>query len=283
MIEIKRNEKNFPKKLKKIKPTIKQIYIEGNLENLNKFGIAIIGSRNSSKEGEKITKEFTKKLTEKGINIISGMALGIDSVAHTTCLQNGGKTIAVLGSGLNHIYPKENYKLYKNILETGGTIITEYPPEVLPHPKNFPLRNRIVSGLSDGILVIEGKHRSGTTITGRYGLKQQKEVFCIPHGISNSYGTGPNSLIKEGAKLITTPREIIEIFEEKGITFKNKNKTRPKYKDEILKLLSEEILTKEQIAIKTNKTISEINQRITILELEEKITEDSGKGYRIIE
>lgn len=207
---------------------------------------------------------------------------GIDSIAHTTCLENGGKTIAVIGSGLNNIYPKENYELYKKILETGGTIVTEYPPETMPNPKNFPLRNRIVSGLSDGILVIEGKGRSGTTITGKYGLKQGKEVFCIPHGISNSYGTGPNSLIKEGAKLITTPSEIIENFEEKGRIFTT-HSYKKQYKDEILKLLSEEILTKEQLAIKTNKSISEINQKITILELEEKITEDSGKGYRIIE
>lgn len=279
---IKKDDSDFPEKLKNIKPQIKQIYIEGKLENLNEFGIAIIGSRNSSKQGEEITKEFTKKLIEKGINIISGMAIGIDSVAHTTCVQNGGKTIAVIGSGLNNIYPKENYELYKKILETGGTIVTEYSPETKANPKNFPLRNRIVSGLADGILVIEGKYRSGTTITGKYGLKQGKEVFCIPHGISNSYGTGPNSLIKEGAKLITTPNEIIKNFEQKGRTFE-KYTYKKQYKDEILKLLSEEILTKEQLAIKTNKSIAEINQRITILELEEIITEDAGKGYRIIE
>lgn len=279
---IKRNEKEFPEKLKNIKPIIKQIYIEGNINNLNEFGIAIIGSRNSSKEGEKITKEFTKKLTQKGINIISGMAVGIDSIAHTTCLQNGGKTIAVLGSGLNNIYPKENYKLYKDILETGGTIVTEYSPEIPPKPKNFPLRNRIVSGLCEGIIVIEGKGRSGTTITGKYGIEQGKEVFCIPHGINNSYGTGPNTLIKQGAKLVTSVSEILERFEQKGIKFQIHIKQK-QYKDEILKLLSEEILTKEQLAIKTNKSIAEINQRITILELEEKITEEYGKGYRIIE
>lgn len=279
---IKRNEKEFPEKLRNIKPKIKQIYIEGDINNLNKFGIAIIGSRNSSKEGEKITKEFSKKLTEKGINIISGMAIGIDSVAHKTCLQNGGKTIAVLGSGLNNIYPKENYNLYKEILETGGTVITEYPPEMPPNSKTFPRRNRIVSGLSEGIIVIEGKGRSGTTITGKYGLEQGKEVFCIPHGISNSYGTGPNSLIKQGAKLITNTNEILETFETKGFKFKE-HTNKKQYKDEILKLLSEEILTKEELASKTNKSISEINQKITLLELEEKITEEPGKGYRIIE
>ena len=210
------------------------------------------------------------------------MAIGIDSVAHKTCLQNGGKTIAVLGSGFNNIYPKENYQLYKDILKTGGTVITEYPPEMPPNPKTFPQRNRIVSGLSEGIIVIEGKGRSGTTITGKYGLEQGKEVFCIPHGISNAYGTGPNSLIKQGAKLVTNTNEILETFETKGFKF-NMQKNKKQYKDEILKLLSEEILTKEELAIKTNKSISEINQKITLLELEEKITEEPGKGYRIIE
>lgn len=283
MKKILRDEKEFPQKLKNIKPIVKHIYVEGNLENLNQFGIAIIGSRNSSKQGEKLTREFTKKLVENGINIISGLAIGIDTIAHKSCIQYGGKTIAVIGSGLKHIYPEENYELYKNILESGGTVITEYSPEELPDSKNFPARNRIVSALSEGVLVIEGKYRSGTTITGKYGLKQGKEVFCIPHGIENNYGEGPNSLIKQGAKLVSMPNEIIETFMKKGVTFENKSKKQKRYKDEILKILSEEILTKEEIAIKTGKSISEINQRITILELEEKITQENGKGYRIIE
>lgn len=209
--------------------------------------------------------------------------IGIDSVAHESCIQYGGKTIAVLGSGLNNIYPKENYELYKRILESGGTIITEYPPEVLPTSKNFPKRNRIISGLSDGILVIEGKYRSGTTITGKYGLQQEKEVFCIPHGISNTYGTGPNELIKKGAKLVTSPEEIIKQFESKGKQFKSIHINNYKYDDEILNLLSKEVLTKEEISIKTNKSISEINRKITLLELDEKIIYEPGKGYRIIE
>ena len=183
-----------------------------------------------------------------------------------------------MGSGLNNIYPKENYNLYKNIIKKGGTVISEYPPDVEANPKNFPQRNRIISGLSNGILVVEGKYRSGTTITAKYGFKQEKRVFCIPHSIFDTYGTGPNSLIKKGAILVTKPKEIIEFL---GIKENIKNKT--KHEDEILKLLENDILTKEEIARKLKRSISEINQRITILELEEKIEENSGKGYRIIE
>lgn len=278
---IKKEEEIFPKKLKDISPKITQIYIEGNYNNLNNFSIAIIGSRNSSREGEKIAKEFSEKLTKIGINIISGLALGIDSIAHKECINNGGKTIAVIGSGLNKIYPKENYYLYKEILKSGGTVVSEYPENEPPKSKNFPKRNRIISALSDGIVVVEGKYRSGTTITANYGIKQGKPVFCLPHSIFNNYGAGPNSILKKGGITVTNPQDIIEYFREKGIKFKEIRNTN-QYDNEILKLLSKEILTKEEIAIKMNKNIAEINQEITILELEEKIREEHG-GYRIIE
>ncbi len=277
MEQINRENELFPEKLKSVKPEIKQIYIKGNLENLNKFGIAVIGSRNASKEGEKITRDFTKVLTKYGINIISGLAKGIDSVAHEECLNNEGKTIAVVGSGLNYIYPKENSKLYEEIVKSGGTIVSEYEPNVEPNSKNFPQRNRIISGLSDGILVVEGKYRSGTTITCEFGIKQKKPVFCIPHSIFNTYGKGPNSILKKGGIVVTEPQDIIEYF---GLKKENKIHT---YKNEILKLLDKEILTREELAIKTNKSIVEINQELTILELEGKIEEILGKGFRIIE
>lgn len=274
---IKREDKLFPKKLKDITPVVNQIYVEGNIDILNNFGIAIVGSRNCSKDGEKTAKEFSKKISKTQTNIISGLAKGIDSIAHSECISYGGKTIAVIGSGLNNIYPKENIKLYEQIIESGGAVISEYEPNEPPNSPNFPMRNRIISGLSDGIIVIEGKKRSGTTITAEFGFKYNKKIFCIPHSIYDSYGTGPNSLIKKGASLITKPEEIINFF---GLKLSEKNTT---YNDEILLLLKDEILSKEEIAMKINKPISEVNQKITMLELEEKIEEIFGKGYRIIE
>lgn len=174
---IRREDDTFPDKLKREDLKIKQIYVEGNEKILNDFGIAVIGSRNSSKEGEKITQEFVEQLCDKEINIISGLAKGIDSKAHKTCIINKGKTIAVIGSGHNYIYPKENKKLFEEIIKQGGAIISEYPPETEPKSSNFPQRNRIISGLSDGIIVIEGKYRSGTTITADYGIKQKNQYF----------------------------------------------------------------------------------------------------------
>ncbi len=276
MKQIKILEKDdplFPIKLKKVRPKVKRLYIEGNEQILNNFGIAIIGSRNSSKEGEKITEEIVTKLVKKDIVIISGLAKGIDSKAHQTCINSGGKTIAVIGSGFNNIYPKENEKMYKRIIETGGTIVSEYPPDTPVDSRNFPKRNRIVSGLSEGVVVIEGKYRSGTTITAQYALNQNKKVFCLPHSISNSYGIGPNSIIQKGGILITKADDIIKEFQKDGIKFKEKE-IKKNYKSDILKLLSKEILTKEELSIKTNKSISEINQELTILELEGIITEE---------
>lgn len=279
---IKREDDIFPDKLKREDLKIKQIYVEGNEKILNDFGIAVIGSRNSSKEGEKITQEFVEHLCDKGINIISGLAKGIDSKAHKTCIINKGKTIAVIGSGHNYIYPKENKKLFEEIIKQGGAIISEYPPETEPKSSNFPQRNRIISGLSDGIIVIEGKYRSGTTITADYGIKQKKPVFCLPHGINNSYGTGPNKIIQNGGILVTEPQDIITYYENKNIKFKKVERKIP-YDNEIVKLLLEKNLSKEEIAIKLNKSISEINQELTLLELEGIITEDIEKGYKIIE
>ena len=295
---IKREDKEFPIKLLEVKPIIKQIYVEGNEKILNNFGIAVIGSRNSSREGERITDEFVSKLSKFGINIISGLAIGIDSRAHRSCIENGGKTIAIIGSGFNYIYPTENKNLFKTIIETGGAVISEYQPNTDVKPENFPKRNRIVSGLSDGILMIEGKYRSGTTITAKFGLNQGKIVFCIPHSMYNPYGTGPNKIIQKGGKLVTTIEDIVEIFNKKGIKLENiktKNiemefikkstvksiQSQNEYSD-ILKELSEEVLTKEELSEKMNMTISEINQKITILELEGLIKEEPGRGFSLI-
>ncbi len=287
---INRGDLEFPDKLLKIKPLVEKIYIEGDSSILNEFGIAIIGSRNSSKEGEKIANDFAYGLSKIGINIISGLAIGIDSIAHRGCISSGEKTIAVIGSGFNHIYPKENKKLYEKILETGGAVVSEYPPETKVKSEYFPKRNRIISGLSSGILVIEGKTRSGTTITAKYGLNQKKPVFCIPHSIYNPYGTGPNRIIQKGGILVTSVNDIVEFFVKNGNKFENTYQKEKEYKniidknfdDEILNLLSKKQLSKEELIEKTNLSISEINQRLTILELEGFIKEEIGKGYKIV-
>lgn len=173
-------DKLYPKKLLDIYNPPKKLYIMGNLEILSDFGIGIVGTRDASEYGKNITKSLAYGLAKKGINVISGMAKGIDTAAHRGALLAKGKTIAVLGGGFNNIYPKENIELFKNILDRGGAVITEYEENVQAIPENFPKRNRIISGLSSGIVVTEAKERSGSLITADLALEQGKEVFAVP-------------------------------------------------------------------------------------------------------
>ena len=171
---------NYPKMLKEILNPPEKLYVKGNLNNLDSPCLAVVGSRNCTEYGEKWCKYFVKELVKYGITIVSGMALGIDSIAHKTALKYGGKTIAVLPCGFNNIFPEENIGLYNEILENNGTAITEYELNTKAIYQKFLDRNRIVSGLSMGVLVVEAAYRSGTTVTARDALIQKRDVFCIP-------------------------------------------------------------------------------------------------------
>lgn len=199
----------YPKVLKEIYDFPISIYIKGNSDILNNDGIAIIGCRDSSIYGQKAAKYFAYNLGNKKFNIISGLAKGIDSYAHIGCLSSNGKTIAVLGNGLDMIYPKENEILAKKIIEEGGAIISEYPVGVKPLKNNFPARNRIVSGMSKKIIVIEAKKRSGTLITVDFALEQGRDIFVVPGNINEYNSIGTNDLIKQGAMIVTTYLDVI--------------------------------------------------------------------------
>ena len=178
------NEK-YPEKLKNIYNPPKGLYVKGDASLLKDMSVAIIGSRNCSKYGEIVAKKFAMDLAKKGIVVISGMAIGIDSFAHIGTLLGKGKTIAVLGSGLNNIYPRENEKLFYKIIERGGLIISEYEPNEEPKSIHFPERNRIIRGLCDKLIVVEATKRSGTSITVNYALEQGKEVYAVPGNITS--------------------------------------------------------------------------------------------------
>lgn len=214
VIKIEINSKLYPEKLKNIECPPKQLYCLGNLKLLNKTSIAIIGSRKYSYYGERVAKDFSFHLAQNDICIISGFARGIDSIAHQACLNAKGKTIAVLGSGLDIIYPRENKKLYNEILQTNGLIVSEFELGTPPNKQNFPARNRIISGLSDGVLVIEARKNSGTNITVDFALEQGKDIYVIPGNIYSKTSDGTNFLIKEGAIPVTSYEDIVEMTQE---------------------------------------------------------------------
>lgn len=209
---IKLEDSTYPEKLKEIYNPPKTIYLIGNEKLLNQKSIAIIGCRECTRYGAENAYKFGYELAKENICVISGFAKGIDTYSHKGAVFAKGKTIAILGCGLDIIYPPENMELYKKILLQGGAIISEYPLGSKPEKYHFPERNRIISGLSSGVLVIEAKKKSGTMITVDFALEQGREVYAVPGNISseNSYGT--NELIKEGATPVTSINDICHLW-----------------------------------------------------------------------
>ena len=202
------NESLYPQRLKEIYDAPVCIYIKGNKSILNKNIIGIIGCREASEYGRKAAKYFSYNLSKKGIVIVSGLAKGIDSFSHIGTIEANGKTIAIVGNGLDIVYPKENYYLEKQIIQKDGAIISEYPLGVGPEKMNFPARNRIISGISKGVIVIEAKRKSGTLITVDFALEQGRDVYVVPGNINSINSVGTNDLIKQGARLVTSYEEI---------------------------------------------------------------------------
>ena len=204
------DNKLFPENLKHINKSPKKIYVEGNINLLNKPAIAVVGSRCYSDYGKRKCILFTTELVKRNFVIVSGMAKGIDSIAHNICIQNGGKTIAILPSGLSNIYPKENKKLYYDIITSGGAVLTEYDMNERVDSSKFLERNRLVSGLAIGTLVIEAGYRSGTRVTARLTLEQGKKLFCVPINKESIKGIINNEIIKGGGISVNCINDIIK-------------------------------------------------------------------------
>jgi len=202
-------DEEYPQLLKRIPDPPIVLFYKGKLDFSSKIALAIVGTRTPSNYGKIVTREIVNHLVKKGIVIVSGMARGIDTIAHQSALQSGGETVAVLGCGLDYCYPPENRRLYDSIPQQGA-LVSEYFCGIKPDAVNFPRRNRIISGLSKGTLVIEAGGRSGALITAFYALNHNREVFAIPGNITNPKSTGTNRLIKQGAKLVQNVDDILE-------------------------------------------------------------------------
>ena len=287
MKKINQNNKLYPTKLNKIHNAPKQLYIEGNTSILNSHCISVVGSRNFTQYGEKCCKEMVEGLVKYGLTIVSGMAIGIDSIAHNSAIKAGGNTIAVLPSGLNNIYPKANKDLYNRILQSNGAVITEYSPQTEADYNKFLERNRIVAGLSIATLVIEAAHRSGTTVTASFAMEEKKEVYCIPGNINRPKSIGTNELIKQGAKLVTCAEDIvknydflkrIELEKEKNVFNSEIDRLEEEYKN-IYSLINDKPLNINEIAKLSKENIKEVAQKLTMLELKGIIKNVSGQRY----
>jgi DNA processing protein len=203
------NDSAYPEIMKRIHGAPTVLYVKGELKDTDRYAVAMVGSRISSDYGMRVAERMSQKLSSSGLTVVSGMARGIDSVSHKGALKAGGRTIAVLGSGLDVPYPPENRRLM-NEIAVSGAVISEFPFGTLPNKENFPRRNRIISGLSLGVIVIEAALDSGSLITVAYALEQGREVFAVPGNITSRNSKGTNDLIKKGAKLVESAEEVID-------------------------------------------------------------------------
>lgn len=202
-------DKEYPQILKGIYDPPISLYIRGNKNILNNRSIGVVGCRECTEYGRSAAKYFSYNLSKQKINIVSGLAKGIDSYSHIGCLAANGKTIAVVGNGLDIIYPKENLEIANKIIQNRGAIISEYPCGTKPDKMNFPARNRIISGISSGIIVVEAKEKSGTLITVDFALEQGRDVFVVPGNINSINSVGTNDLIKQGARMVVTYEDVL--------------------------------------------------------------------------
>lgn len=273
-------EAQYPTLLREITNPPPLLYYQGDISLGSSTSVAVVGSRKATPYGRWVAYSLAEKLANNGVTVVSGMASGIDSFAHRGALENGGKTIAVFGCGLDICYPPSNRELMERILEN-GLILSEYPPGTAPLPFRFPLRNRIISGICQGTVIVEAGLQSGSLITAEYAAEQGRNIYAVPGNINSTYSIGANKLIKDGALPLVVLDDLIE---DLGI------EARPARKEEILQLGIEEQqiyqtvleygeITSDIVCRLTGKRPSEVNAMITLLEIKGYLHTAQGKIF----
>lgn len=267
------------------------LWVKGQAEVLETPGIAVVGTRRVTQYGKDKAAAFTEALVRNGLSIVSGLALGVDGVAHKTTLKAGGITVAVLGSGIDNIYPLSHSRLARQIVDQGGAVISEFPPGTKPDAGNFPIRNRIVSGLTLGTLVIESGLKGGSMITARSALDQNREVFAIPHSLDNQNGAGCNAAIKRGwAKLVQDVEDIL-VELPLGVTQNNDHKVVRKlaWKEldlddlsvSICELLEEGPIHIDALSEKLQRPAHQLLPKLLELEMRECVRQTAGRNFEL--
>lgn len=273
----------YPQNLKLLKDAPVVLYYKGEFAASDESAVSIVGSRKMTSYGKTIAHTFSSELAEQGLTIVSGLAFGIDTVAHTAALSAKGRTIAVIASGIDTIYPASNKRLSEKIIEN-GVVMTEYPLGYPALRQNFVSRNRIVSGISKAVLVVEGKEKSGTLITARHAAEQGKDVYAVPGPINSPLSFAPNFLIKEGCKVATSPKDILDgldldiqldIFETRKIFPEDE------FEESILRILENEGKTLDEIVLILQMDSSSVLSKLSMMELKGSVHCNDGSIYTI--
>lgn len=260
---------NYPELLRNIPDPPPVIYVRGQIRWEDQAALAIVGTRNPSAYGEKVCQRFAQELVSQGRTVVSGLARGIDGIAHLGALDAGGRTIAVLASGVDFIYPPEHKKLAARIVEQGA-LVSEYPPGTPPEPGKFPARNRVISGLSQGVIVVEAGEKSGALITADQALEQGREVFAVPGPITISQSIGPNRLIQQGAKLVTSIEDVLaeaQLILELPVQLKEESSELSQTEKLVLSHLNWEPKSADDLVKLTGLPSSEVAISLTMLEI----------------
>lgn len=280
------SDSRYPELLKQISKPPFVLYMRGNIDLLQRNGhaacIAVVGTRKITSYGQTVTKLFTESLVQYNCIVVSGLALGVDAIAHRSTIEHQGKTIAVLGSGVDTCYPRENQKIYADIVSSGGAIVSEYPLGQEPTIGSFPSRNRIIAGLSDAVLVTEGAEDSGALITADHALEMGRKAFAIPGPITSSLSKGPYKLLKKGGILVTSPEELFKELQlksttgSKRITSTTGKKGDTKEEQVIIDLLSKEELRIDELIKRTGLSSAEVSATVSMMEIKGMIGLKNG-------
>ncbi|MFH1291815.1 MAG: DNA-processing protein DprA [bacterium] len=274
----------YPNLLSQISDPPKVLYFRGDLKLADQPSLGIVGKRKYSAYGRQICEQITSSLARQGLVIVSGLALGIDSFAHQSALNNQGKTIAILGSGVDKytIYPASNRLLAEQIIQQGGLVMSEYAPGTMPTAYSFPMRNRIIAGLSLGTLVVEAAIKSGALITSSCALDYNREVFAIPHPINSITGEGANNLLKQGAHLVTCAQDIIQVLKLEYLKNPNENR-KPNINNELENKIWLELSQKpmhiDNIIKQTKLDSSTVSGTLMLMEIKKLVKNLGGMMY----
>ncbi len=273
---------DYPRRLRQIYNPPPVLYVKGALLPQDEWAVAVVGTRRPTDYGREAARVLAEGLARQGITVVSGLALGIDAEAHKAALDAGGRTIAVLGSGFRHLYPARHIPLARRIVEQGA-VISEYALDVRPEASNFPPRNRIISGLSLGVVVVEAGERSGALITARYAAEQGREVFAVPGPIFHHPSTGTNRLIQQGAKAVTSVRDILEELDLVMVAEQQEARLSiptSELEDRILEALAEAPLHVDEIVRALGEDTARVMSTVTLMELKGLIRQVAPLQYR---
>lgn len=275
--------KEYPKRLKEIYDAPALLYVRGDLKD-DEWPLAVVGTRKITNYGRIVVPRIVGELAKQGIAIVSGLAFGVDALAHAVTLENKGRTVAVLGSGIDNksIYPSANLDLARRIVASGGAVISEFPPGTPPLKQNFPHRNRIISGLSLGVLVVEADLQSGSLITAKIALDQNRDVFAVPGSILSSSSAGPHNLIKMGAKLVVSSADILECLNlTDALSFSESKKIIPDTPNEaqLLAHLSYEPMHIDKLTVLSGLDAPTVGSTLTFMEMKGKVLNLGGMNY----